>query len=117
MIDVGSVGLFLVFSVISTLFLKKGFDKVGNVEFNVNYGVKWLFNPFIFISLALALACRVLYYRLQGGLGASGTFLVLGGLTYPAVLIANWIFLNEALAGTKILASIFIIAGIIMLGV
>jgi len=116
-IDIGSIAIFLVFNIIATVFLKKGFDAVGDIKFTLDYAFKWLFNPLIFISLALAMLCRLLYYRLQGGLGATGTFLVLGGLTYPTIIIANWLILGESLSGTKILASILIIAGILLLGV
>ena len=106
--------LFVTFTCISVVLFKIGYNSLG-FKPELTFIFKWVFHPYIFISLTLAFFSRFIYYTLQGSFGAIGTFLITT-ISIPVTILVSWLILGESLNNLQIIGAVLVIIGVGLLG-
>ena len=106
--------LFYITSTLSIVLFKYGFLRLG-FRPSIDFLIKWLTYPPIFLSLVLAFACRFIFYGLLREYPASvAQFLT--ALNMVIVALACVLIFGEVMNYKQILGAILIFVGIILMG-
>ena len=105
---------FCVLTAVSVVLFRLGYNQIG-VEFKPEFLLKWILNPYVFLSLATATGCRFLFYALFKSYSTSVVYLITT-LSYVFVLAACYIAFGDKLSLPQWIGAVLIIIGVALVG-
>jgi len=114
--------LYILISVIAStvgqLLLKKGMNEMGSVTLSMNQILstawKMITNPYVFIGLLIYVAGTVFWLAALSRVDLSYAY-PFASLSYVIMLVASWMMFNEQITLTRILGSVVIGIGVLLI--
>lgn len=114
--------LYILISVIAStvgqLLLKKGMNEMGSVTLSMNQILstawKMITNPYVFIGLLIYVAGTVFWLAALSRVDLSYAY-PFASLSYVVMLVASWMMFNEQITLTRILGSVVIGIGVLLI--
>ena len=108
----------MLFSTTGELFLKRGMNEIGSFDFTAVSAIlptvmKIATNPFIWIGMIGFVGGSVFWLSVISRVPLSLAYPMLS-LSYVIVVIESWIFLNEGLHPLRVIGSLVIMAGVVL---
>jgi drug/metabolite transporter (DMT)-like permease len=108
----------MLFSTTGELFLKRGMNEIGSFDFTAVSAIlptvtKIATNPFIWIGMIGFVGGSVFWLSVISRVPLSLAYPMLS-LSYVIVVIESWIFLNEGLHPLRVIGSLVIVAGVVI---
>ena len=108
----------MLFSTTGELFLKKGMNEIGTFDFAAVSAIaptllKIAANPYIWIGMIGFVGGSVFWLSVISRAPLSLAYPMLS-LSYVIVVIESWIFLNEGLHPLRVIGSLVIILGVVL---
>jgi drug/metabolite transporter (DMT)-like permease len=100
------------------LLLKKGMNDMGSITLSLNQFLsttwKMITNPYVFIGLAIYFAGTVFWLAALSRLDLSYAY-PFASLSYVIMLVASWLMFDEKITLSRILGTIVIGAGVLLI--
>ncbi|HEX7587522.1 MAG TPA: EamA family transporter, partial [Anaerolineae bacterium] len=108
----------MLFSTTGELFLKRGMNEIGSFDFTALTAIlptiiKIAMNPFIWIGMLGFVGGSVFWLSVISRVPLSLAYPMLS-LSYVIVVIESWTFLNEGLHPLRVVGSLVIVAGVVL---
>jgi drug/metabolite transporter (DMT)-like permease len=108
----------MLFSTTGELFLKRGMNEIGSFDFTAVSAIlptltKIAMNPFIWIGMIGFVGGSVFWLSVISRVPLSLAYPMLS-LSYVIVVVESWIFLNEGLHPLRVIGSLVIIGGVVL---
>ena len=108
----------MLFSTTGELFLKRGMNEIGSFDFTALSAIlptviKIATNPFIWIGMFGFVGGSVFWLSVISRVPLSLAYPMLS-LSYVIVVVESWIFLNEGLHPLRVVGSLVIVAGVVL---
>jgi len=108
----------MLFSTTGELFLKRGMNEIGSFDFTAVSAIlptvtKIATNPFIWIGMIGFVGGSVFWLSVISRVPLSLAYPMLS-LSYVIVVVESWIFLNEGLHPLRVIGSLIIIGGVVL---
>ena len=108
----------MLFSTTGELFLKRGMNEIGSFDFTAVSAIlptvtKIATNPFIWIGMIGFVGGSVFWLSVISRVPLSLAYPMLS-LSYVIVVVESWIFLNEGLHPLRVIGSLVIIGGVVL---
>jgi drug/metabolite transporter (DMT)-like permease len=108
----------MLFSTTGELFLKRGMNEIGSFDFVAVSEIiptllKIALNPYIWVGMIGFVGGSVFWLSVISRVPLSLAYPMLS-LSYVIVVVESWIFLNEGLLPLRVIGSLVIVAGVVL---